>query len=69
MASVMELDGKATDPETFKLVEVMEVAIKLVRFKLVAAKVSKKPFVLVTDVPVAVVNPNAPESVPPVRSK
>ena len=38
-------------------------------FKLVAVKFSKKPFVLVTDVPVAVVNPNAPDNVPPVNNK
>lgn len=38
-------------------------------FKLVAAKVSKKPFVLVTEVPVAEVKPNAPDRVPPVSNK
>lgn len=38
-------------------------------FRLVAAKVSKKPFVLVTDVPVAVVKPKAPDNVPPVSKR
>ena len=38
-------------------------------FKVVAARLEKKPLVLVTDVPVAVVNPKAPDNVPPVRSK
>lgn len=40
-----------------------------VAVKFVAAKFVKKALVDVTDVPVAVVNPNAPESVPPVKSK
>jgi len=41
----------------------------LVPVALVKARVVKKPFVDVTDVPVAVVNPNAPDSVPPVSKR
>ena len=55
--------------ETFRFVEVMLVAVKLAGLKLVAAKLVKNAFVLVTDVPVAVVNPKAPESVPPVNNR
>ena len=85
IASVMELAGKETDPETAKLVEVTEDIMeepRLVRpetFKLVEvipvtetfvpAKLVKKPLVDVTEVPVAVVKPNAPDNVPPVSSK
>lgn len=90
IASVMELEGSATDPEMFKLVEVMEdiiaeprlvrpeifklvdvtfVATMLVDVKSVAPRLPKKPLVEVTDVPVAVVKPNGPDRVPPVRSK
>ena len=38
-------------------------------FRVVTARSEKKPLVLVTLVPVAVVKPKGPESVPPVRSK
>ena len=90
IASVMELLGKDTDPETVKLVEVMEeiiveprlvrpeifklvevmfVATTLVEAKSVAPKLVKKPLVEVTLVPVAEVNPNAPDRVPPVNNK
>ncbi len=55
--------------ETFKLVEVIEVAVKLVGLKFVAAKFVKNAFVDVTLVPVAVVNPKAPDNVPPVSNK
>lgn len=41
------------------------VEVTLVIVPLVPAKVVKKPLVDVTDVPVAVVNPNAPDNVPP----
>lgn len=64
MASVTELVGKLTEPLTYKLVEVAEADTKSVDAKLI-----KKPLVEVTLVPVAVVKPKAPESVPPVRSK
>ncbi len=38
-------------------------------FNVVPAKLAKKPLVEVTDVPVAVVKPRAPDSVPPVSNK
>ena len=69
MASVTELDGRFKAPETFKLVVVTEVAEIFVGFKLVAARVVKKPLVEVTLVPVAVVKPKAPDNVPPVSNK
>ena len=69
MASVTELDGRFKAPETFKFVVVTLLALIYVGFKLVAAKVPKKPLVEVTDVPVAVVKPKAPDKVPPVKSK
>jgi hypothetical protein len=85
MASVIELEGKDTDPETAKLVDVTEEIIvepKLVRPEterlvevtfaitpFVPARLVKKPLVDVTLVPVAVVNPNAPDNVPPVRRR
>ena len=56
-------------PEIFKLVLVTLVVLILAGEKLVAAKLVKKALVLVTDVPVAVVKPKAPDSVPPVKSK
>ena len=64
IASVMELLGRLTVPEIFKLVEVA-----LVDVKLVAAKVVKEALVEVTLVPVAVVNPKAPDRVPPVSKR
>ncbi len=45
------------------------VVLTFVGEKFVTAKLVKKLLVEVTDVPVAVVKPKAPESVPPVRSK
>jgi len=69
MASVTELDGNDNAPETFKLVVVTLLALIYVGFKLVAAKVPKKPLVEVTLVPVAVVKPKAPDKVPPVSNK
>jgi len=38
-------------------------------FKVVPAKFVKKPLVEVTDVPVAVVKPKAPDKVPPVNNR
>ena len=61
--------AKTVRPLTFKLVVVTLVVLMLAGEKFVAAKLVKKPFVEVTDVPVAVVNPNAPESVPPVSNR
>ena len=80
IASVMELFGRLRAPETFKLVVVADEIVVLpklvtpVIFKFVlvtepAARLVKKPLVEVTLVPVAVVKPKAPDSVPPVRSK
>jgi Mlc titration factor MtfA (ptsG expression regulator) len=85
IASVILLLGNDTDPETCKLVEVAEDIMaepRLVRLDtyklvevmpltvaLVAPRVVKKPLVEVTLVPVAVVNPNAPDNVPPVKSR
>ena len=69
IASVMELLGNETVPEIFKLVEVIDVAVKLVGLKLVVAKVVKNAFVDVTDIPVAVVNSKAPDNVPPVSNR
>ena len=65
----MELLGNETVPEIFKLVEVIDVAVKLVGLKLVVAKVVKNAFVDVTDIPVAVVNSKAPDNVPPVSNR
>ena len=45
------------------------VVLTFVGEKFVAAKLVKKPLVEVTDVPVAVVKPKAPDSVPPVKSR
>ena len=56
-------------PLTFKLVDVTLVVLMLAGEKLVAAKLVKNALVEVTDVPVAVVKPKAPDSVPPVKSK
>ena len=64
MASVMELDGKDRAPETARLVEV---TFAITPF--VPARFVKKPLVDVTLVPVAVVKPNAPDNVPPVRRR
>ncbi len=55
MASVMELFGKLTTPVTFKLVVVTLLATMLVGEKFVVARLVKKPLVLVTLTPVAVV--------------
>ena len=60
---------KTVKPLTFKLVVVTLVVLILAGEKLVAAKLVKKPLVLVTEVPVAVVKPNAPDSVPPVSNR
>ena len=46
-----------------------DVALKLVPVAEVNVKLAKKALVDVTDVPVAVVKPKAPDRVPPVRSK
>ena len=54
MASVMELDGSAKEPETYKLVVLALVANKLV---------------VVTMVPEAEVNPSGPDSDPPVSNR
>ena len=64
-----ELDGSTRAPVTFKLVVVTLPELIYIGFKLVAAKVPKKPLVEVTDVPVAVVKPKAPDKVPPVSNK
>ena len=80
MASVTELFGRFKAPETFRLVVVAEVIVvpaKLVTpviFKFVPVaevkfRLEKKAFVEVTDVPVAVVNPKAPDSIPPVSKR
>ena len=45
------------------------VVLTFVGEKFVTAKLVKKPLVLVTLVPVAVVKPNAPDKVPPVSNK
>ena len=50
---------KLVRPEIYKLVEVTDVA----------AMLEKKAFVEVTEVPVAVVKPKAPDNVPPVSNK
>ena len=60
---------KTVRPLTFKLVVVTFVVLMLAGEKLVAARLVKKPFVEVTLVPVAVVKPNAPDSVPPVSNR
>ena len=54
MASVMELAGRLSEPETYRLVVEALVANKLV---------------VVTIVPEAEVKPSGPESDPPVRSR
>ena len=69
IASVIELAGRVIAPVALKFVVVMLVVLMLAGAKFVAAKVSKKALVDVTEVPVAVVNPNAPERVPPVRRR
>ena len=69
IASVMELDGRVIDPVALKFVVVILVAVKLAGLKFVAAKFVKNAFVDVTEVPVAVVKPKAPESVPPDNSR
>ena len=56
--------ARTVRPLTFKLVEVT-----LLVLTFVAAKLVKKPLVEVTDVPVAVVKPKAPDKVPPVSNK
>ena len=56
-------------PETVRLVEVILPATILAGVKLVAPRFVKKPLVDVTLVPVAVVKPNAPDNVPPVRRR
>ena len=61
--------ARTVRPEIFKLVEVTLVVLMLAGEKLVAAKLVKKPLVLVTDVPVAVVKPKAPDRVPPVSNR
>ena len=61
--------AKLIRPEAYRLVVVTFVVLMLAGEKLVAARLVKKPFVLVTLVPVAVVNPKAPESVPPVSNR
>lgn len=63
------MDGRETEPETFKLVEVIEVAAKLLGEKFVAAKFVKNAFVEVIDVPVAEVKPSSPDRVPPVSKR
>ena len=55
--------------ETYRLVVVTLVVEILAGEKLVAARLVKKPLVLVTDVPVAVVKPKAPDRVPPVSNR
>ena len=55
MASVMELAGRFSAPETFKLVVVTEVAEIFVGVKLVVARLEKKPLVEVIEVPTAVI--------------
>ena len=55
--------------ETYKLVVVTLVVLMLAGLKFVAAKLVKKAFVEVIDVPVAVVKPNAPDNVPPVNNR
>ena len=80
MASDTELAGRLRAVVTFRLVVVTLVIVvlprldvseiyKLVEVAEVATKLEKKALVEVTDVPVAVVKPKAPERVPPVRSK
>jgi len=80
MASVTELFGRLRDPVKLKLVVVTEEItvlprlVRLVMFKLVPVaevmtKLEKKALVEVTDVPVAVVKPRAPDSVPPVSKR
>jgi len=80
MASVTELFGKDNAPETYRLVVVAEEKVVLaklvmpVMFRLVpvaevTTKLLKKALVEVTDVPVAVVKPSAPDKVPPVSNK
>lgn len=66
---MIELDGRETEPETFRLVEVIEVATRLLGEKFVAAKFVKNALVEVIDVPVAEVKPSSPDSVPPVSNK
>ena len=61
--------ARTVRPLTFKLVDVTLVVLMLAGEKLVAAKLVKNALVEVTDVPVAVVKPKAPDSVPPVKSK
>ena len=80
IASVTELFGRFKAPETFRLVVVAEEIVVLPRlvtpviFKFVPvaeeiAKLEKNALVEVTDVPVAVVKPKAPDKVPPVRRR
>ena len=80
IASVTELFGRFKAPETFKLVVVTEEMVVLpklvtpVTFKFVLvtdekARLVKKALVEVMDVPVAVVKPKAPDSVPPVSKR
>ena len=64
IASVMELDGRDSEPETARLVDVTFAITPLV-----PARFVKKPLVDVTEVPVAVVKPKAPDKVPPLKSK
>ena len=59
VALAMVVLDKLVRPEIYKLVEVAEVA----------ARLEKKAFVEVTEVPVAVVKPKAPDNVPPVSNK
>ena len=61
--------ARTVRPLIFKLVDVTLVVLMLAGEKLVAAKLVKKPLVLVTDVPVAVVKPKAPDRVPPVSNR
>lgn len=60
---IMELP-RVVRSETYRLVEVMPVIVAFV-----APRLLKKPLVEVTLVPVAVVKPNAPDNVPPVKSR
>ena len=64
IASLIELFGRESEPETARLVEVTFVITPFV-----PAKLAKKPLVDVTLVPVAVEKPKAPDNVPPLKSK
>ena len=69
MASVMELAGSATTPETYMLVLVAEVAVRLVTVSLTMTELVAKRLVEVTEVPDKVVKVTPPLKVPPASNK